>query len=63
MCVCGGANAYCATRWSEAWAGKFECKEGVEVMRVWGGDEVEKGVREMVGMVLAGRFWEGMMGK
>lgn len=33
-------------------------------MRVCAGDDeegVEKGVREMAGVVMAGRFWEGMV--
>ncbi|KAJ6194446.1 hypothetical protein J3E72DRAFT_199846 [Bipolaris maydis] len=63
--TCVAANAYAATRWSDVWVGKFECRGGVEKMRVWSGDEegVEMGVREMGGKVLGGRFWEGMMRK
>ncbi|EUC47133.1 hypothetical protein COCMIDRAFT_50746, partial [Bipolaris oryzae ATCC 44560] len=61
--TCVAVNAYCATRWSDVWAGKFECKGGVDVMRVYrdDGEEeegVERGVREMAEKVMAGKFWE-----
>jgi hypothetical protein len=53
------SNAYCAPKWPDVWAGKFECHGGVAKMAI----EVEeidtaKKASVLAGSIIDGKYWE-----
>ncbi|CAE7214905.1 hypothetical protein CFE70_009850 [Pyrenophora teres f. teres 0-1] len=53
------SNAYSAAKWSDVWAGKFECHGGVSKMTVEFGEvEMAKNASALAVAMIGGNYWE-----
>jgi hypothetical protein len=62
---CTAGNAYAAPRWGDVWAGKMQCKGGVDKMHVEradddtdGGEGMRLRAGVMASKMVKARFWE-----